>query len=267
MSIFNFEDYKKFLRARITALPKKGRGEIGKIAVHLRVNSTLISQIISGPKDFTLEQSQEIAAYFGLSDLEADYLLLLVQIERAGTQKLKQYYQQKRDALKKASLQIANRVQTTRTLNDQERAVFYSNWIYSAVRLFCSVGDGKSMDEIAQKFSMSRARTSEILRFLVDTGLCAQKESLYVMGSQRTHLEKGSPFLSRLHSNWRIKAIQKSDSLDDDELMFTAPFSVSRKDFSKFREDLVQVIKRFTDLAAASEAEDVACFNLDLFWE
>jgi len=86
------------------------------------------------------------------------------------------------------------------------------------------------------------------------------------MGPQRTHLESTSPLIQKHHSNWRLKALQRSDSLDPEELMYTSPVSLSREDFKIIREDLVLMIKKVLDRVHPSPAEEVACLNIDFFW-
>ena len=99
MSIYIFSDYRAYLRDYIQKLPKKGRGEVGQIARYLRIHSSLISQILSGSKDFSHEQAQDLTSYLGLNTLETDYFILLVQHSKAGTKKLKDYLKNKLGAL------------------------------------------------------------------------------------------------------------------------------------------------------------------------
>ncbi len=77
----------------------------------------MVSQVMAGSKDFTLEQAKKVAEYFVLPKFETDYFLLLVQIERAGTQDLKNYFREKRDEIKKESLKISKRRLNPVTLN------------------------------------------------------------------------------------------------------------------------------------------------------
>ena len=267
MSITNFKDIKGFLRHYISQLPKKGRGEISRMASFLGVSTTLVSQILKGQKTFTSEQGLTLIPYLGLQGVHADYLTFMIQFERAGTHELKKYWREKLDVLKEQSLKIANRVKSDRFFTDQEKSIFYSQTLYSSIRLFTSVGDrGKSLDEICERFELSRLKASEALKFLVETGLCLEKEGRYYLGSQKTHLEKGSPHLFRHQGNWRIKAIAQSESLTDEELMYTATISLSKKDFELLREEMVQFIKKFLDTIHASPAEEIACLNLDFFW-
>jgi uncharacterized protein (TIGR02147 family) len=266
MTIFQHSNYKKYLREYIEQLPRQGRGQINRLAEHLGVNSTLISQVLNGPKDFTLEQGILVTEYLGLPNLEAEYFLLLIQIERAGIAKLKDHFRAKAAAAKAASMEVKNRVSTDGVLSDQDRAVFYSSWIYSAVRLYCSLGEGKSFDEICQRFELDRTRALSILEFLLKANLCKHEGTLYKIGMQKIHLEQGSPYLGRHYSNWRLRAIQRGENLSKDELMFTAPFSIHPKDFAQLREEMLELIQKLYKRVGETDPEEIACVNIDLFW-
>jgi uncharacterized protein (TIGR02147 family) len=267
MSLFKESDYKAFLKKYLANLPKRGRGEIGRMAQYLRVSSTLISQILSGNKHLSLEQAEGIAEYLALPALEADYFILLVHHERAGTVALKKYYDEKIKNLKDQALKVVNRVEAKKSLTDIERAVFYSSPLYAGVWLFTSVGkDGKSIDDIMKRFDLPRVKILEIIKFLVETQLCIEKNGYYTMGGQSTHVEQGSPHLLHHYRNWRLKAIEQSENLNEEELMYTAAVSLSKKDFEILREEMVSFIKSFLKRTHESPAEEVACFNMDFFW-
>jgi uncharacterized protein (TIGR02147 family) len=266
MTIFEFSDYKAFLKRYIENLPRKGRGEINKIAAHIRVHPTFISQVFRGDKDLTAEHAYHLCPYLGLQPLESDYFIYMVQHERAGTAEFKKYYRKKLDEIRKSSLHIANRLAKHHTLTDHERSIFYSNWIYLYVWLFTSIGKGQTIENVAEQLAIARAKASEILNFLKTAQLCVEDKGWFQMKSQHVHLEFGSPFLSRHHMNWRMKAMQRSDDLGEEEMMFTSPISISKKDFGRIREELVNVIKSTSAIIKESPAEDVACLNLDLFW-
>jgi len=267
MSIFNFKDSRPFLRDYIAKLPKKGRGEASRLAKELGVSTTLISQILAEEKSLTPEQAQVVSKYLGLAGLEYDYFTFLIQWERAGSPKLKSFWSEKLDSIRSQSLKVSARVSPQRVLNDQERAIFYSTALYSAVHMYTSVGDkGKTLGEIARRFELSLSKAAEILNFLKETGICAQNGDHYTMGVQSTHLEQGSPHLLRHHANWRMRAVQRSEDLQDDELMYTANVSLSKEDFSSLRESMVGFIKQFLRQVHSSPAEEIAVFNLDFLW-
>jgi uncharacterized protein (TIGR02147 family) len=263
MTIFEFDDYKLYLRGWMRSRPHRGRGEVLRLAKAIGVHSTLVSQVLNGPKDFTLEQTQALGEHLGLIATESEYLMNLVQRERAGTPKLKKHFAGQLEKLKTQSLELSQRVKRDRVLSDLESARFYSDWIYSAVGLQTSVKGFDSIEKLAEHFGLPRAKMAEMVQFLLSAGLLHDHDGRLEMGAQRTHLESGSPFLKQHHVNWRLRSMQKASGLSADELMFTAPMSLSRKDFLKLREQLVGLIQSVFELAKDSEAETLACLNID----
>ena len=94
-TIFEYECYKMYLNERIQNRPKRGRGVKKQLAEYLRCKTSLISAILSGDRDFSLDQGIKVCDFFNLGPDERDLLLFLVGRERAATQDLKDYYQEK----------------------------------------------------------------------------------------------------------------------------------------------------------------------------
>ncbi|MGZ3695243.1 MAG: DUF4423 domain-containing protein [Bdellovibrionota bacterium] len=267
MNIFEAKTTSAYVLARIKMLPHKGRGEASRIAKFLGISSTLISQILSGDRQLSPEQGELLVEYLSLRPLEADYFLFLLQHERAGTARLREYWRKKIEKIRNESKILVNRIDRQKVFSESEKAVFYSSPLYSAVRLYTSTRErGRSIEEVAERFSLSRSKVAKIMTFLVETGLVVEEKGYFKMGPQSTHLENGSPHLIKHHSNWRIKAVQYADDLNESELMFTSPASLSKEDFDKLREKMVLFIGEFLKSAQASPAEEIACFNMDFFW-
>ena len=262
-SIFEFEDYKTWMKAKIQLKPQNGRGEISRIAESLKVHVTLVSQILRGDKDFTVEQAHTIAEYFGINALETDYFMNLVQMNRAGTKPLKDFFKRQQAELKAKSLHLKNRVNVDRVLTTEESAKFYSSWIYSAIRVFCSIGNNKTKAEIGDHFQLKSLELNESVDFLLSAGLLKMNEQGYVVGPQRTHAAFGTPFLKSHLNNWRTKALESAHSLTQEELMYSSCLSISKKDFTTLREKLAQTVKEVNETVKSTEPEEMVVFNLD----
>lgn len=266
-SVFNFEDYVVFLRAYITSQPKNGRGLIQKLALSLGVNPTFISQVLSGLKNFSTEQGFEVCEFLGLTGIEKDYFVLLIQKKKAGSQKAENYFQGKAQELSDKALKLSHRISSDKTLTETQRAIFYSSWLYSSIRLFISLNPiGKTLEEIVEEFNLSRSRSTEILSFLVESGLCKQDGVYYKIGAQSTHLDNKSPFIIRHHMNWRNRALQRHENIRENELVYSAPMSLSEKDFTLLREQLVQWIKSMANVVKESPSEKMAFLNIDFLY-
>lgn len=266
MNIFEYDDYKEALKLFIRSKGDRPKGLSKNIAEYLGVHATLVSQIMSGSKDFTEEQIFSVAEYLGVPKLESHYLWILVQIERAGSVKLKKHYIELKEQLRNQALRVSSRISKERELTEAERAIFYSSWIYSAIQVACTLDTRVDFDFICARFRISQGKAREILDFLVKIRMVIEKDGVFTPGSNSTHLEKNSPFIVKHHANWRIKAIEAAEDLTDEELIYSANFSVSKNDFKKLREEMVQVIQKFLIIIKDSPAEELAQFNLDFFW-
>lgn len=265
MLITNYNNYRTFLRNYIKSRPKKGWGLSGQIAQLIDISAVQFSQVMSGKRDLTPDQAFKLASFLNFTDSETEYLLSLVDLERASHYSLKKFYSKKIERLKKDSLSISKQLPADTQLTEMQQAVFYSSWIYSAIRLFCSIDGGQTLEAICKRFQMERQSILEKLDFLVKCGLCEHDGNMYLMGIKRTLLENSSPFLKRSHINWRWKALQRSEILSNRELIVTSPISLSQNDFDLIRNELVEVLKKISLRVRDSDPEEIACLNIDLF--
>lgn len=266
MSVFDYDDYKLFFQDLIRSKGSAGRGEFRRISEALNVHPTMVSQILSGEKDFTLEQIVRLNKHYGFGKSESRYLIFLVEIARAGSEELKNELREMKDELQKKSLQLANRIHAGKELTDEQKAIFYSSWIYSALQIATSLERSVDFAYLCERFHLSNERTREVLEFLKQAGLVIEQDGKLKPGAKSTHLAKGSPFLIKHHANWRIKALEKSENLADQELMYSVNVSLSQEDFKKLREQMIEFIQKFLKTVHASPANDIAQFNLDFFW-
>lgn len=266
MSQFQHNDYRTFIREILEKKPRRGRGELQKIAQHLRVHTTLISQIMSGLRELTDEQAYELCHYLELTEAESDYLQLLVKIERAATPNYKNFLKTKLNDMREEVQKVSKRFSKEGELTDQEKSIFYSSWIYSAIRLYCSTAEpGRSLEEIMQYFQISRTKASECLVFLVSCQLCENKNDLYQMGQQRTYIDRGSIYFLKHHLNWRMKSIERSEVATPDEKLYTVTMSVSQKDFLRIKDEISKLLSEIVKISNVTEPEKLVCFNCDFF--
>jgi len=266
MSQFIHNDYRGFIREILEKRPRKGRGELQKMALHLRVHTTLISQIMSGLRELTEEQAFDLCSYLELTEAESEYLQLLVKIERAGTQNYKQFLKNKLKELREEVQKVSKRFTKTDELTDQQKSTFYSSWIYSAIRLYCStLEEGRSLEEVMQYFQISRTKAAEYLEFLVSCQLCDNKKDLYQMGHQRTYIDRGSIYFLKHHLNWRMKSIERSEVATADEKLYTVTMSVSQKDFLVIKDEISKLLNEILKISKTTEPEKLVCFNCDFF--
>lgn len=266
MDVFKYNNYRIFLIEWLLLEKKQHRLNASILATKIHVHPTFISQVLKGSKDLSSEQWISICELMNLTEIETDYLHFLLLMNRSGTKEAKTFYKKKVDEILAKRLRLQVRMKDYKELSDQDRAVFYSSWIYSAIQLYCACGEGQTLDELAKKFGVSKNKVEEVTGFLCAIGLCTIEKGRYQIGSQHIHVPAGSPFVIRHHSNWRLRAINSLENTSAEELNLTAPMSISKKDFQIIREKIVKLIQESVEVAKASKAEDLAALTIDFFW-
>jgi ActR/RegA family two-component response regulator len=62
------------------------------------------------------------------------------------------------------------------------------------------------------------------------------------------------------------RALYRADTIQKDELIFSAPLSVSRANFENIHERLIKMVAEISTNVRTSTVDDVACLNVGLFW-
>ncbi len=265
MKLFDTHDYKAYLIAWIASLPRNGRGQALQMARHLRVNSVLISQILRGSRDLTLEQAYDLSEYIGHNELETKYFVLQVQLARAGTHRLKAHFKTQLDEIKTRDMDLQNRVNADKKLTPAAASEFYSSWLYSAMRLATSVPELNSLEALSRHFQIPRSKLKPVLDFLIEHSLCVEDGNKIKMGPRTTHLGSNSSMILRHHSNWRMKALSRGVGADEEELFYTSPVSLAASDIPKIRKMILEWIDSFSTVVKDSDSEALACLNIDWF--
>ncbi|MGE0633554.1 MAG: TIGR02147 family protein [Pseudobdellovibrionaceae bacterium] len=264
--IYEFTDYKRFLNTQIASLPKKGRGQARKISEHLGVHSVVISQILSGDRDFTHEQALEVAQYFGLDERATIYFSTLVLKARAGTKKLKDHLEGQLEKMREEALDLKNRLSHLQELKEEDKAIFFSDWTYTAILLATSIKGLDNIDAIAQRFQMDRPQVAKILEYLVASGLAVQDgRGSYKHGEISPFLAADSPYITNHHRSWRLKAQEKMSVRKPHDYFLSLTTVISQKTKEQIREELINVTTKINQQIDNSSIEKLTCLNIDWF--
>lgn len=265
VSIFNFEDYRAFLKARLREFPKEGYGQSKRLADHLGVHTTLISQILLGTKELSVDHAVLAADFFLLNELETECFVALVHLGRAGNPTSRKFATKQLSAVKQKASEISRRVSATGKLNEEQRAIFYSHWLYSAVRQLSAIPSFQTLEAIASHLQLPPKTVKECLDFLIATGLCKEERGRLTIGPSSTHLGADSIWARAQHVNWRQKAINVLDVKNPQNLHYTAPMTLGEKDIAVVRESLIRAIESVNAVVDPSPSETSYTLNIDWF--
>ena len=266
MSVYEFASYKAFV---IHALEHaKGPGSTRKdLATALGCQPSHISGVLSGDGEFSPEQAEKAARFFRLGKEQGAYFVLLVQFNRAGTVQLRSIYESLLRTLREKSAPLRNKLEIHEELSDQDKARYYSSWIYQAIHVLLSVPGFQSPRAIAERLQLMPTKVDEVLLFLESAGLAEKSQAtLYRQLRPVLHLDRSSVFLGRHHANWRLRALQAIDhDQGEDDLHYSGVVSLSEDDFLQIKRILGDALKAGIDVVRDSKEENIAAICMDFF--
>lgn len=264
-SVFEFKDYKKYLNDFIFQAPNKGWGLKRKFAEAAQCQVAYVSHVLTGRHDFSLEQLDAIAHFIGLSKDEAEFLLLLLQWERAGTQSLKKYFSQQIEHKKEKYFQLKDRMKIKERLSREDQMIYYSKWYYSAIHMALTIPEVQTAEKISSYLNLPLSLVRDVLDFLSSAQLIQKTNEKYSTTGRFLHLEKDSPLISQHHTNWRMRAIESLNLEKNQDLHFSSCFTISESDLEKLRLMAAQFIETSADLIKPSKEEKLVAISFDVF--
>lgn len=263
--VFDFNNYKDFVNTWVLSRPKKGRGDFLKMAKAMNVHTSHVSQIFKGERDLNLEQADALADFLNLNLPEKKYFFDLINHARAGTKKLKLFYDHSLKEQKKEADRLKNRLKAGKAMTEAEKLVFYADSIYSHVHLLTYLPNLNSVDKIAKKLKRDKTKIQEIVDFLISAQLIKETPKGLVPGEKNTHVDDHSPYVLMHHRNWRLKAMQKQGQQDPNDLFYSGQMTISRTDFERCKEILRKTLEEFYQIILPSESEEIYNFNFDFY--
>ncbi|WP_413290968.1 TIGR02147 family protein [Bdellovibrio sp. HCB337] len=264
--IFDFSDYRAYLKGLLKSYPKKGHGVRSVWAQALNCQVAFVSHVLNGLYDFSIEQGEALTRYLAFSKDETEYFLLLLQKERAGTHELKKFYTQLIQEKISEREDIRKRMKIKENLSVEDQAIYYSKWLYSATHILLTIPEFQtSPEKIAQYFNTPLVTIREILEFLETRKLIVLKNGRYLVQDSYIFINKDSPLFSHQQSFWRQKAIEAIYQNNREDIHFASIFTISESDLKKVKEILLKSIEETTEIIKPSKEEKLYSICMDLF--
>lgn len=265
MSIYEFDDYKIFFNQWVSSLPKNGHGEYRRVAIALNISTTMVSQVFKGDKEFSLELACELCEYLNLAEEEVDYFLLLVERRRAGSVKLQKRMNKQIKERQEKARKLENRIRKETELSEETRAVFYSSWMYSGIRMVAACDGFDDAVSISQRLNLPRNQVQKVMDFLIAHGLLLQKKGELQLGPTKTFIGTSELLTVKHHQNWRLQAFNRMVQSEDKNLFYTGPMSLSVEVAVEVRQELSNLLDYVYKVVPPSKSETTRCLNIDWF--
>lgn len=265
MSIFEFTDFRLYLKAWIALQPRSGRGLLSKWAQELQIHPSLLSQVLKDRRSLSLEIAAELTCLLNLDDDESNYFLDLVLLDKAGNQRLKNQLQNKIEKRKLQAKQISERLKVRAEISDESKSIYYSSWHYTGLRNLVGSGEISRPDQVAKRLHTTPEKANEVLQFLIDSGLLIHDRKGLAVSQKRLHIGKASHHVNKHHQNWRMQGFNRMENKNNNDLFFTFPFSIASEDVEKMRSLLLNIITEVNKVVEQTTPSTVRCLNIDFF--
>lgn len=265
ISIYDYKSYRSYLLDWIAQTPAGGRGQRKLMAQAIGCQTPFITQVLNGDYHFSMEQAEACARWLSLPIEEAEFFMLLVQKERAGTKSLMLFLERQIHARREAATQLTKRLQISESLTSEDQQQYYSSWQYPAVHMAMLVPELRTLESLHKYFAIPLPRLMTILDFLTQKKLVRLKDGKYEMLKPVLHLGRDSPLLPKHHANWRLRAIEAIDTAAPGNFHYSGVVALSKDDFDWAKMKLSATLEEIIERVRGSVDEKVGCLAMDLF--
>lgn len=263
-SVFHFTSYRNFLDAFFEASGARS-GLKTQLAHAAQVQGAYLSRVLSGQAELNLEQAIRLTKLLKFDSDETDYFLLLVEKDRAGSEDLKEHFLKKINEFSQKREQIKTRVKASDVLSIEEKAEYYSSWIYSAIHMACGLEHIKTLGDISKLLNLKSEEVRKVLSFLINMGLVVQEEKSLQASDLALHLPGDSPFIIQHHKNWRLKAMQDVKKTSVDNIHFSAVMTLDEQTYKQVKQDILNLIEEAVLKVKEASSEDIYSLNMDWY--
>lgn len=265
ISIYQFDSYKKFFNKWVEQQANKGHGEYRRLAIALNVSTTLISQIFNADKELSMELACEMVDYLRLNEDEGDFFLLLVEAGKSGSVKLRnRLLRQIKDRQEKAR-KLENRLKKDHALDDQAKQIYFSSWLYPAIRILSDIPEINTAEQISERIHVPKNHVMKALDFLIKHQIILQKSNKLSLGPAHIYLPPSDPLASRNMVNWRQFGFNKMQMQHDDQFFYSGTYALSEAVAEEIRRRLPHFIEELLNEVKPSLSETTRCLNIDYF--
>jgi uncharacterized protein (TIGR02147 family) len=261
--LFLFSDFRAYIISTLNS-DDFGRGGKSKLASHLNCQPSFISQVLKGVNTLSLEQAFKINSFFNHTEIEQSYFMTLVESEKAATNDLKNYYKKKLNDLSEQAKLIQNRIKYDE-ISESDTLTYYNNWNHVKIHHLANIPKYKNINSLRKKINISDHEFESCLDFLLEKKLLVKTADNEIeLGFKKLHIKKESPLVNFAHIKARLENINNLKNSTSESLNFGANLTISNKNYTLFRNKLVQLLEELYKLVEEEAPERMCSVVIDL---
>lgn len=265
-AVFEAASYLEILDEFLHSPQSKNRRGVSKLADELNVHPTFISKVLQGKAHFSMEQSIAFCQFAKLKADETEYFVDLVNHDRAGNHQAKQHFAMRLRRHRSLRKNLRERLESSRDLTSQDQWIYFESWLPQAIHALCQTKAMHTVETISQRLRIDPEAVQATTDKLIKMDLIRADGKTFISNADFIHTGKDSPFVKRLHLNWRQKTISDLLTRTDHEGMhFTGVATMDAATQEKIHSILVQSLEQAKSHIAVAPPKQIYALAIDFY--
>lgn len=232
------------------------------------VHRPYLSRVLIDKVHLLPEQLFGICEWLSLPEMEFQYLLLLLERDRSASPKYRAHLEEKIKSLKDRAIERLKEGGRTRSdsfASGDQVLLYYSHWIFPLLHIAVSIPALQSVSKIATAFSLSESWVRQTLESLSQMGFVQRQGNQWKWVKGQWHSPQNDFRSFLLKRNIQDLSYAQYVETPTNGLHLSIVQSLSKADFAKLQDSILDWVKHFNQIASPSPSEVPVIFNCDFF--
>jgi len=265
-NVFDTSDYKSYLRAVLVFLKQEmPRGEVTRLAKHMKCHPTFFSQVCRGKAHLSDEQALRLSSFFALDHDKKEFFLNLLHRDRASDQETREHFDRLLARSVTERAEIDKRWHKARRLSEDQERRYYQSWLTQAVHMACMFPDPTTPIEVSSQLGIAKIRVEKEFEQLIAMGLINRVDNGFKATDKHVHLNGDSPMLKNFHLGWRIRALELFDSSVSDKknTHYSSVIALSGEAVASIQKIILDMLEQARQIVEVAAEEQIYLLNID----
>jgi uncharacterized protein (TIGR02147 family) len=262
--LFEITNYREVVRKMIREADKV-YGYRTLLARAAGCQQAYLSQVLAETAHLTPEHGAGLCDFWQFGQKESEYFLNLVLLGRAGSESLRQKLLRQGADIAQEAKATEKRLVQSESQDQRAALLYYSDWRLSAVHVLISIEQLQTAESLAKHLSLGLKEVRKFLFTLEEVGLASHQGERWMQTTKNLHAPDSSAVAKLHHKNWRLRALAAVEEDSREALHYTAPCTLTEKDYLEIRHLLARAIQKSRDIVGPSKEHLGACLTVDWF--
>jgi hypothetical protein len=264
-NIFDFKDYKLYI-LKITSGTNQQKIAKSHLAQAIGCQAAYLSQVLKGKAELTEDHGIKLCQFLHFSELETEYFLTILRMNRAGSSTLARYLEKSCQRLINLNKEVEQRIPSQKRSGIDELNIYYcSSWIPTLIHTATSCEAYQSVSSLCDRFHLDKETVELHLNTLQKFGLVEFKNNRWQFSGGSLHFPKGSPLEQSFLLQQRLFTLNKIGSKRPSDIHFSTVFASSPETIDKLRQLFFETIASLHEQVEPSPSQEVYMLCLDFY--